>query len=391
MNITFITYNFPPISCGVGDYTFNLAQQFKNNGHKVSIICGTHFKPYSDLITDFQVFPLLQKGKLHCLKDTIIELTPDKVLVQYVPGIYSKWYMPYSLVILAFLLKINNIHVDIMFHEVRVRFAYNFKRFFLAFNEQIIAILVSLLANNIITSIPFYKKLLLLWKNKISVIPIGSNIPEIKLNDTELANFRLLYAKPNEKIICTFGIREHNFIIKIFEELQKTSKDYKLIIIGKTLNQTIISNNQVFLTGFIDASEVYKHLLISDLFLFPEFVGPKGDGGICNKSGSLAAAFAAGLPIVGTKGDMTSEILIKSNAIEFIKFNNVSEASTCIKALLEDNQKLNEMRVNSLSFTTKICHGTLFLNNTWNSYKLEINKLINASISNIFAKSIFIK
>jgi hypothetical protein len=47
-----------------------------------------------------------------------------------------------------------------------------------------------------------------------------------------------------------------------------------------------------------------------------DYVSPKGEGGTCSKSGSLAAAFAAGLPIFATKGDMTNQLLLnQSNVI----------------------------------------------------------------------------
>ncbi|NJL76462.1 MAG: glycosyltransferase [Saprospiraceae bacterium] len=67
------------------------------------------------------------------------------------------------------------------------------------------------------------------------------------------------------------------------------------------------------ITGYLNREEVYKHLKCSDLFM--QF--STGEGGVCNKSGSLAAAFVAGLPILGNKGDMTNQTLIDEEVIVF--------------------------------------------------------------------------
>lgn len=39
MHILFITTAFPPLVDGVGDYTYNLAQEFVNNGHQAIVVC----------------------------------------------------------------------------------------------------------------------------------------------------------------------------------------------------------------------------------------------------------------------------------------------------------------------------------------------------------------
>ena len=39
--ILFITNNFPPITCGVGDYTYKLSQELVKQGWKVSILCAS--------------------------------------------------------------------------------------------------------------------------------------------------------------------------------------------------------------------------------------------------------------------------------------------------------------------------------------------------------------
>ena len=39
LNIVLITNNFPPVICGVGDYSAQLANTFQAAGNSVSIIC----------------------------------------------------------------------------------------------------------------------------------------------------------------------------------------------------------------------------------------------------------------------------------------------------------------------------------------------------------------
>jgi len=66
-------------------------------------------------------------------------------------------------------------------------------------------------------------------------------------------------------------------------------------------------------------------------------------GGISTKSGSLAAAYAAGLPIIGTKGDMTDDFFKNLENIFLIEKLEVDEIVNAIKKII-DKELYNRLK-----------------------------------------------
>jgi len=80
----------------------------------------------------------------------------------------------------------------------------------------------------------------------------------------------------------------------------KASLDKNLMRMIKELDLKTI----VYLAGILSQKEIYRHLAISDLFVFIE---TDAYGGASIKSTSLAAAYAAKLPIIGNRGILTDD------------------------------------------------------------------------------------
>ncbi|MFH5851722.1 hypothetical protein, partial [Clostridium perfringens] len=69
--------------------------------------------------------------------------------------------------------------------------------------------------------------------------------------------------------------------------------------------ETLQINENVWIHGFMEADEISKLFSQSHLFIDNNYVDNHKRGGTTLKSGSVAAAFQYGLPVLGYKGDMT--------------------------------------------------------------------------------------
>ena len=344
----------------MGDYTYNLAKEFVKNGHEVAVICKTDAAiaaRWENTKEGIEVYPI---GGTWQIKDyqrvlgTIKVMKPDRILFQYVPGGYNQSAVPWLLVYFFVQLRKIEIPVVTTFHEVYVRYDIaKIKYLYTAIGQRIITGLVAKLSNYIITSIDRYERQLKRWNKQVIQIPIGSNILPVQIGGTELQQLKIKIAPNGEKIISTFGIRDHKVLLGLFEEVIQQHPQTVLLICGKLradlsfLPQSI--QDKIYITGFLDAPDVHKHLKASDVFVMLDYVSPKGEGGTCNKSTSLAAGFAAGLPIFATKGDMTNKLLLESD-IHWLPYNDPKIAAALLCKMIKNENALLKQNEASLNF-----------------------------------------
>ena len=72
--------------------------------------------------------------------------------------------------------------------------------------------------------------------------------------------------------------------------------------------QNLNLQKSVAVTGFLSREEIFKYLQVSDLFIIFDADRPPEGSGISLKSGSVAAAFAAGIPILSNRGSLTESL-----------------------------------------------------------------------------------
>ncbi|WP_080236617.1 glycosyltransferase family 4 protein [Spirosoma rigui] len=323
MKVAVLTNNFPPCLDGVGDYSYHLASEFQRNGHKVSVLCRQDRaiqKAVANGQFNILVSPTIPAWNwlaIRPLRRFIREQRPDWLLVQYVPNGFQQWAIPIWLPVLLWLVKREGVKVSITFHEVYVRMTYWPLRYWLVgILQRVVCIALARVADSLITSIDLYACMLRKYTRKeVNVIPIGSNILPVPVTTDERLAIRNQIAPVGQAIISTFGLRNQDLLLTVFDELIKLKPDTCLLICSK-LN--ISADSQVLykrlkahitVTGFIDAPDVYLYLQSSDVFFIPDVVNKRGEGGTSNKSTSLASALVAGLPVVGIVGDMNNDLL----------------------------------------------------------------------------------
>jgi glycosyltransferase involved in cell wall biosynthesis len=382
VKVVFLTSNYPPTICGVGDHTYHLAHEMSKHGVDVSVICSDNQNVVqSDEIT---IFPIVSNCSALGTEgvDSIFQLVkkiqPDWFIVQYVPHAYHPKGLPLKLVSLYQYISKLNISILTIFHEVKIRPERAFKTQIMSFLQGKIAYKLANLSEKIATSIDFYDNNL---KNvplsKKAIIPIASNILPFKVTDLVKENLKNQYQiKKGTKVICTFGNRDISSFLPVFDLLVKDYPNLKWLLCGKNSTPSVILTSRSYIqyAGEMAAEQIYQHLSLADVFFMPDLVSPEGEGGTCNKSGSLACALSLGIPVVGAKGDMNNQLLIDGENILLTEIRDSQAIYKSLKSCLDSAELSAKLGKNAQQFHEKSL--------TWAVSAEQFFKLMQVNIPN---------
>lgn len=344
MKILFITNNLPPLVDGVGDYTYNIAKQFVEHNHEVYIICKNDPQINTNVL-GMTILPIINKWDCNCYKPIIgfiKEKAIDVVSLQYVPHGFHPKGLPFPIIKLTKEIKKCDTKLFTFFHEVCVeKEKGNIKRTLLSILMQYISKRIIENSDYVATSIEYYKNIILRLvpeKKEIALIPIASNIPETKLSQEELLVLKKKLAPNNETIISFFGIRNIQTSIDTISDLKNRGYKLKILLIGKTHNLLKNLPNDTVRTGILNIEEIDNFFKVSDIFILPQ----DNIYGCSFKSGSLVTGLRDALPVITTKGKMTSTIFEDKKNILFANFEDKDEIKKAILFLLNNqNAVLN--------------------------------------------------
>ncbi len=379
MKILFLTDKLYPCFDGIGDYTYLLAKEFAEEGHEVAVIC-TNQKKISDFDYEkeagIKVFSSIDSWSwknFSTIYKTIKSQSPDFLFLQYNPYGFSHYGIPFIIPSILLLLKLNGIKLCTTFHELAIRFnPLTIKTFIIGFLQRIICNSIHILSNRSITSIELYSEYIYVFKNKLKLIPIGCNIDDGRIphkGKTEIqeptltyfgSNPRGLFAVPEIlKKLKDFGFQANFLFIgkfkkKVMDEIVGKAKEYGL-------------ESKIRFTGYLSATEAMEHLRKATIYL-----GLLENEGITLKSGSVAAAFCAGLPVIATQGDMTDEYFFKHNQNCILVDNNAEEIAGEIIKLKSDSNKLKDL--------AKASRKSYDQHLSWNSIYNQYCKHLNLSL-----------
>lgn len=316
IDFIFLTKNFPPDICGVGDYTFELTSRLEKQKIVSGIITKSGYRISSAHTSDRFVFPIVKRMSLNYVLGLIDVLKKNQatwLFIQYVPYSFSKQGVPFYMIILVLLSRLKGIKIGIFFHEVSVRvFGYGMKSFVLGVLQRSLAYVMMIFSNQAATSNVLYRSYF--YPFRVSLVPIPANI---------YAPLGTRIVKEPWNAYCflmvTFMNRCTLQILEAFKGVLQRVAGARLMIVGKG---SIESRSRIeyysqhlgifksveFFDKFAK-EDVANAMSSADLFLHDEEVNTLGHGGVCSKSGVIAAAMAAGLPIISTRGDMTDDQL----------------------------------------------------------------------------------
>ncbi len=350
MKLLILTKDFSNVPGGVSDYCKNLSDGLSKLGVNVYVITSKNKKVINDY-DGIKIFPIIDKWDFSCIKvilNKIEEIKPDVFSLQFVSYAYNYHGIPLWIPLLLFLLRIKKILTITTFHEVAIVFSKNPKYWLIAIIQRIINLFICIFSQKIIVSISYWRSMLSLFKSKIEIIPIGSNFLPVSMSEDERSSLRNLIAPNNEFIISTIGFNDSykndSLILKAINNINLTSeRKVKFLIIGGLGNNNCIKDRNlirdIYFTEFLDHENAYKHLSVSDLFIM---LSTDVRGGISLKSGSIASAYCAGLPIISTSGKLTDPCFKHLGNVYFIEAMNEKEIKNAILALIKNDS----LRVN---------------------------------------------
>jgi glycosyltransferase involved in cell wall biosynthesis len=291
MRILIISGAFPPMKCGVGDYTYHLAQHLAKE-KKTEVIVITSVNSNHQNIKNFTVLPIVEKWSINSLNSIlkrVKELKPDLVHVQYPTVGYDRFLMPSFLPISLRLIGIKNIVQT--WHEPLSK-----KGLIRYFPNAITSTPLIFVEEEYTKKLPyFYRKLL--KNNTKNFVPISSNIQQSSLDESEKQNLkeRIFKQGLKQNIIAYFGFVTPKKGIEYLLDSADPEKDNLLLLCELveedpyhvSLKEKIENSkwkDRVIITGYLNEKEVADYLSIADMAVFP-FID-----GASIRNGSILAA-----------------------------------------------------------------------------------------------------
>ncbi|MEX2665769.1 glycosyltransferase family 4 protein [Candidatus Uabimicrobium amorphum] len=358
LHLLIICRSFPPRNCGVADYTYNLAKHLAQyRDMKVSII--TSVNSQLEKIDNVDVFPIVDTWNLRGMKvviDKIQQLSPQQILLQYVPYLYHQKGMPFYLCVLFWRLRAWK--KAIFFHEVAIEISPRIKQLCVAIAQRFIAYFICRMSDHLIVSNECVAKFL--GEKRTQLIHLGSNIPSCSLPENILQELRRQTVGECDLLFAIFGnIRNNHELLPTLKKLDSEQISWKILLVGsyqsakcKPFYDEIVRlgmQEHIHVTGYVAADTAAKYLAMSDIFLIWEFP----EKGIFLHSGSLCAAFANSLVIVSNKGELTDSILCRESGAILLKH-------LCTQTLIEHLNKIytdatfrQEIQESAYSFFSK--------------------------------------
>lgn len=337
MKVCFIIGAFPPMKCGIGDYTYNLCKELNKKGIQVDVITST--KSINENKDGLNIHNIVDEWTFKS-KDIILnklkELNVDIVHIQYPSEEYgSSIFINLLPLIIRKNLKIKvveTVHEYLNYtYKGKIRNLINYK-----FSDVLVTVEKQYI-KKIKEFMPMFSKNI-----NIKYIPISSNIPSSNISDVNIKIIKEELELGNNKIISYFGfineLKGFEVLIESIREIKKEVKNIKLLILSELNKENDYHNtlmmkikeyslsDSIIITGFVDSTiDVANYLKISDLVILPF------RDGVSERNGSFLAAYNQGIPIVTTSIERRRD----EEGIYFVRPGDSLEIAKKSKDILE--------------------------------------------------------
>lgn len=347
MKICFIVGSFPYMDCGVGDYTYMIANALAKIGNKVSVITSVNANNEVDDIKVYNIVNKFDYSSIKIIIEKLREIDPDIIHIQYPShGFYNR---KITSILLPLIIR-NKMKSAKLVETVHEYPKYSWKgRLVYWLNYRIM--------HKIIFVEEYYTELIkmdfpnMYKRLNISNIPISANIPKSQLNNLEKQDLIGKLKLNNKKIIAYFGFARANKGIDDLIKAISLIKDesIKILYIGelrenneyeKTLLELMEELNvkdKFFITGYLKTNtEVADYLSISDLCVLPFKDGVK------DRYGSFLAACNQNIKIITTSvlGQADEE------GIYYIKPNDPQNLALKIEEVIDKKEVKSNKKIN---------------------------------------------
>ena len=299
MRILLISGSFPPMKCGVGDYTALLAGSLAaSGGITVGVLTGADTgKP---AIPGVEMLPPVTGWRLGSLTELLRAVRswqPDIVHLQYPAKGYGRAKMP---LLLPLLLGRAGYGVVQTWHEP------------LGFLRRLRYLLPALTRDALVVVEPDYSDLVPGWFRRLiekkriyRFIPVGANIPVACLDDSERERRRRELAPDGSNIVAYFGFVAPPKGLESLFRIADPTVDRLVLICdldpADPYQRSILAladrepwRGRVVVTGYLAAPEVAELLAVADAAVFPFVTGAT------SRNASVLAARAQGTFVLTT-------------------------------------------------------------------------------------------
>lgn len=287
LRVLFVTGSYPPMMCGVGDYTASLVRALsQHTALQLAVVTSDCVTGAHDSDFNIEIIPIAHEwffSELPNIVRAIRQWSPDIVHIQYPTLGYKKYWAPYFLPLLLRFFRINVVQT---WHESPTRF-----RFFP--NSLTRDYLIGVEPNFLEIMKQRYKYFV---SRKFSTyIPIGSNIRKVNLTQEQRKEIRARFVSPDKKLVVYFGFLYPDKNVEALFDIADPVRDTLVLvsqldmlnpyhkIIDQRMKQSDWSQN-CFATGFLSAEDVAKILSVADAAIFPF------KNGVGMRNGSFLAA-----------------------------------------------------------------------------------------------------
>ena len=330
---------------GVGDYAFNLAAALASRGGSALIVgsrrpLGNTPDPNTDsavvradVSSFWRLWGLRRDPRLARGGTCIVQYVPQSFLRADVGSLFA-WLV---------WRRLRGHRVIVTAHEWNIAWRPTLRRTAgrVAFRGMLMGL--GLVATHVVTPQERYRREIascLFWKrrNRIAVIPVGSNVPVATPGRRESARPRLAMfgraAGLDEQLLRALGAW-----------LAEPSRNVSLRWIGRSREEILHlwSDRCGLASGLIEiheaapAASAARLLAECDAFLAPL------DDGVSTRSGTVVAALAQGLPVIGTDGLSTSDDLRQSGAFALAPSGNPLAFIAILDEVLGDDGRRRAM------------------------------------------------
>lgn len=306
MRICFIVGAFPPMKCGIGDYTYNLCRELKNLGMDIDVITSSNSESVNE--DGFNIHNIINEWTFESKNIIIKKLQELKIEVVHIQYPSEEYGESVFINLLPGIIKrklgikvVETVHEYLNYtYKGKLRNLINYK------SADSIFVVEKQYIDKIKSFIPIISKSI-----DIKYIPISSNIPISNMDEYELQKLKENLGLKDEKVISYFGfineLKGFEILLESVQEIKKSINNIRLLILAElnknnNYHQSIINKieeykmqDNIIITGFIDSSDkVADYLRLSDLAILPF------KQGVSERNGSFLAAYNQGIPIITT-------------------------------------------------------------------------------------------
>lgn len=327
VKVLIITGSYPPMRCGVGDYSHNLANALATvPGVSVGVLTSSDSvkEGRGDVV---EIFPILKGWHLTealVAVKLIRRWSPDIVHIQYPTQGYGNGFLPYILPIISFFMRKKVVQT---WHEIYHRL-----------NIPIIFFKAIIPGGLVVVRPQFVENLhpmlhWALWRKKIKFIPNASSIPKNDLSKHEKNLLKKQYLRKRNRLIVFFGFIYPNKGVELLFKIADPDSDV-IVIAGESNEQSDYHQEimryastkpwvgNVTIAGFMPTTDIAALLAVADAIILPFRLG----GGAWNTS--IHGAVIQGTFVITTS--KTRNGYDKKHNMYYAKVDDVQEMKTAL-------------------------------------------------------------